>query len=97
MKTEVRGTIQCHHEKSSIKVICWNDNGPVTVISNVHADLSQITVKLWNSSFRNKIKINRPHCITKYHTHVGGVDTFDTLPVFTKMMYMLRSSTGPFT
>ena len=78
-------------------MIGWIDNGPVTVISNVHADLFLITVKRWNSSFRNKTKINRPHCITKYHTNVGGVDTFDTLSVFTKMMYMLRNSTGPFT
>ena len=65
-KTEVRGTIKCHYEKNSIGVICWNGNGPVTAISNVHSDLPLATVKRWYSSSRNHIKIDSPHCITKY-------------------------------
>ena len=39
IKMEVRGTMKYHYEKNSIDLICCNDNGAVTVISNIHADL----------------------------------------------------------
>ena len=61
ISTEVRGTIKCHYEQNAIGVICRNDNGPIIMISNVHADLPLTTVKCWDSS-RNHIKIDRPHC-----------------------------------
>ena len=84
IKTEVRGAIKCHYEKNGIGVICWNDNGPVTVISNLHVDIALTTVKHWDSSSRHHIKIDHPHCITKYNKYMGRVDshyinTVDTL------------------
>ena len=49
ISTELRGTIKCHYEQNAIGVICRNDNGPIIMISNVHAYLPHI-------------KIDRPHC-----------------------------------
>ena len=66
IKTGVRGIIKCHNEENNIGVTCWNDNGSVTVIPNVHADLSVTTAKRWDSTSRNHIKIELPHCISKY-------------------------------
>ena len=71
---EIRDTIKCHYEKNTVDVIWRNDNGPVTVISNVHADLPLTIVKRFDSSSRNHIKIDRPHCITKYNKYMGGID-----------------------
>ena len=77
IKMEVRDTIKCHCQKNSVDVICQNDNGPVTVISNiipkVISDLPLTTVKRFDSSSRNHIKIDRPHCITKYNKYMGGL------------------------
>ena len=71
---EVRSTIKSHYEKNGIGVICWNDNGPVTVISNLHADLPLTTAKRWDSSSRNHIKTDHPYCITKYNKYMDRVD-----------------------
>ena len=55
----------------------WNGNGPVTILSNVHANLPYTQGKRWHSSQRNYIKINQPNCITEYNKHMGGVDSLD--------------------
>ena len=73
------GTIKCHYEKKAVDGICWNDNEPVTVISIVHADLPLTTVKRWDSSFQNHIKINCQYCITKYNKYMGGLNSLDAL------------------
>ena len=49
------------------------------MISNVHADLPLTTVKRWDSSARNHIKIDCPHCIKKCNKYIGGVDSLDAL------------------
>ena len=79
IKMEVRSTIKFHYEKNTIGVICWNDNGPVRVISNIHAGLPLTTVNRWDNSSRNHIKINHPDCITEYEKYMGGVDSLDAL------------------
>ena len=71
--------IKYHYQKNVIDVICWNDNGPVAVISIFHADLPPTTVKRLDSSFRNHIKIDLPHCITKYNKYMDGIDSLDVL------------------
>ena len=71
--------IKYHYQKNVIDVICWNDNGPVAVISIFHADLPPTTVKCLDSSFRNHIKIDLPHCITKYNKYMDGIDFLDVL------------------
>ena len=76
---EVRGTIKCHYEKNGIDMISWNNSGLATVISNVHADLLLKTVKHWDSSSGNHIKIDRTHCITKYNKYMKRVDSLDAL------------------
>ena len=43
--TKVRSTIKSHYERNGISVICWNDNGLATMISNFQADLPLTTVK----------------------------------------------------
>ena len=55
----------------------WNENGPVTILSNFHENLPYTQVKRWDSSQRDYIKINRPNCITAYNKHMGGVDCLD--------------------
>ena len=66
-----------YYEKSGIFCVTWNDNGPVTILSNVHANLPYTQVKRWDSIQRNYIKINRSNCITEYNKHMGGVDSLD--------------------
>ena len=67
IKMEVRDTTKCHYKENVIGVICWNDNGPATVLSNVFADLPLTTVKHCDFYSRNHIKIDRPYCISKYN------------------------------
>ena len=76
---EVRGIFKCHYGKNCLGVIIWNDNVPVTVISKIHADLPVTTVKCWDSSPRNHIKIDLPHYITKYNKYIGRNDFLDAL------------------
>ena len=45
IKTKVRSTVKNHYEKNGVGLISCNDNGPVTLISNVQADLPLKTVK----------------------------------------------------
>ena len=69
--------MEVYYERSRISCVTCNDNGPVTILSNVHADLPYTQVKCWNSSQQNYTKINRPNCITEYNKHMGGVDSLD--------------------
>ena len=77
IKCKERGAMQVYYERSGISCVTWNDNGPVTILSNIHADLPYTQVKRWDWSQRNYIKINRPNCITEYNKHMGGVDSLD--------------------
>ena len=45
--------MQVYYEKSGIFCVTWNDNGPVTILSNVHANLPYTQVKRWTRA--NKI------------------------------------------
>ena len=65
IKMEVRDTIKCHYEKICIGVICWKDNSPVTVISNIHADLPLTTVKNHRNHRNQKPDQNWP--LTLYY------------------------------
>ena len=81
-------------------MIYCNDNGPVNVISNVHTDLPLTTVERWDSSSRNHIKIDCPHCITKYEKYICGLIPLVSVPlvprsVFIELMNVVRNSTGP--
>ena len=71
--------MESYYNKSGISIVTWNDNSPVTVISNVHSDLPYSQVKRWDSSQKAYIKIDRPNCITQYNKHMGGVDYLDAL------------------
>ena len=77
-------------------LVCWNDNGPVTVVSNVHEDLPLITVKCWDSSAKNHIKIDCPYSITKY-IQMGAVDSLDALVSLYQVDVYVRNSTGTIT
>ena len=77
IKRKERGAMQVYCKKSGISCVTWNENGPVTSFSNVHANFPYTQVKRWDSSQRNYIKINRPNCITEYNKHMGGVDSLD--------------------
>ena len=77
IKRKERGAMQVYCEKSGISCVTWNENGPVAIFSNVHANFPYTQVKRWDSSQRNYIKINRPNCITEYNKHMGGVDSLD--------------------
>ena len=69
-------------------LVCWNDNGPVTVVSNVREDLPLITVKCWDSSAKNHIKIDRPYSITKYIYKWAELIPLMLWSVFIKLMYI---------
>ena len=71
------GAMQVYYKRSGISCVTWNDNRPVTILSNVHANLPYTQVKRWDSSQQNYIKINRPNCITEYKKHIGGADSLD--------------------
>ena len=77
IKCKERGAMQVYYERSGISCVTWNDNGPVTILSNVHANLPYTQVKLWGSSQRICIKINRSNCITEYNKHMAWVDSLD--------------------
>ena len=77
IKYKERGAMQVYYERSGIFCVTGNENGPVTILSNVHANLPSTQVKRWDSSQRIYIKINRPNCITEYNKHMGGVDSLD--------------------
>ena len=64
IKCKERGAMQVYCERSGISCVAWNDNGPVTILSNVHADLPYTQVKRWDWSQRNYTKISRANCIT---------------------------------
>ena len=55
------------------------DNCPVTVISNVHADLDLTAVKRWDPPSRNYFKIDFPYCITMYNKCMDRLDSLDAL------------------
>ena len=69
--------MQVYYEKSGISCVTWNDNRPVTILSNVHASLPYTQVKRLDSIQRNYIKISWPNCLADYNQHMGGVDNLD--------------------
>ena len=69
--------MQVYYERSGISCVTWNDNGPVTILSNVHVNLPYTQVKRWDSNQPNYIKVNRSNCITEYNKHMGGVDSLN--------------------
>ena len=78
MKQE-RGTLNTFYKKNGIFFVTWNDNGPVTVISNINTDVPHASVKRWNPNTKVYIKLDRPHCITEYNKHMNGVDSLDAM------------------
>ena len=66
-----------YYDRSGISCVTWKDNGPVTILFNVHANLPYTQVKRCDSSQQNYIKINRPNCINEYNKHMGGVDSLN--------------------
>ena len=94
IKCKECGAKQVYYERSGITCVTGNDNGPVTILSNVHADLPYTQVKRWDSSQRNYIKINRPNCITEYKKHMGGVDRLDAHVSIYQIDVREKKSTG---
>ena len=77
IKCKERIATHVYYERSGISCVTWNHNGPLTILSNVYADLPYTQVKRWDSSQRNYIKIIRPNCITEYNKYMGGVDSLN--------------------
>ena len=50
IKYKEGGAMQVYCERSGISCVTWNDKGPVTNLSNVHANLPYTQVKRWVSS-----------------------------------------------
>ena len=46
IKCKERGTMQVYYERSGISCVTWNGNRPVTILSNVHANLPYTQVKV---------------------------------------------------
>lgn len=46
IRVEVRDTIKYNYERKGTDLICWNNNGPVIIISKVRANLPLTSVKL---------------------------------------------------
>ena len=49
IKCKERGAMQVYCEKSGISCVIWNENGPVTIFSNVNANFPYTQVKCWDS------------------------------------------------
>ena len=45
IKCKESGAMQVYYERSGISCVTWNDNGLVTILCNVHANLSYTQVK----------------------------------------------------
>ena len=60
-------------------VITWNDNGPVTGVSNTHTDVPHASVKWWNPETKAYIKLDRATCITEYNKGMSRVDSLDVM------------------
>ena len=58
IKCKEHGAMQVYCEKSGISCVTWNENRPVTIFSNVHANFPYAQVKRCDSSQRNYIKIS---------------------------------------
>ena len=58
IKCKEPGAMQVYYERSGISCVTWNDNGLVTILSNVHASLPYTQVKRLDSIQRNYIKIS---------------------------------------
>ena len=67
------------NKKNGIFLVPWNDKDAVTEISNIHADLSNTSVKLWNPNTEAFIKLVFPNCNTEYERHIAEVDSLDSL------------------
>ena len=50
IKCKERGAMQLYYERSGISCVTWNNNRPVTIISNFHANFPYTQVKSWDSS-----------------------------------------------
>ena len=77
VKKQEQGTINTLYEKTGIFFVNWNDNSPVTVISNTYTDVPHGSVKQWNPGNKAYIKLDHPNCITEYKKPIGGVHSLD--------------------
>lgn len=72
----VRGTFStvC---SSDLLVVRWNDNKPVTVVTNFAALEPLVPVKRYSSVEKRSISVNMPGPLSQYNRYMGGVDVFD--------------------
>ena len=60
-------------------LICWLDNGVVTLASTLSGVEPQNKVKCWSDSAKEHIDVDRPDAVQLYNNFMGGVDKLDFL------------------
>lgn len=74
-KTDRGEYISC--KTNDMLLVRWNDNRPVTVVTN-HVPIQPVTkVKRYSSVHRRAVHVEMPGPFQAYNQHMGGVDLFD--------------------
>jgi len=63
-------------DKSQI-VVRWNDNAPVTMLSNCLGTEPIGTCKRWSRESKKRVDVPQPNVVAHYNPKMGGVDRFD--------------------
>ena len=64
-------------EGSGVELIVWNDNGPVTVGSNIASIEPVESARRYSQAKKHFVTVPRPHMITLYNKAMGGTDYMD--------------------
>ena len=77
-KKKAKGYFEGQREQGSgVELIVWNDNGPVTVGSNIASVEPVDGAKRWSQEKKEYVIVPRPHMITLYNKSMGGTDQMD--------------------
>ena len=78
VKKKEKGFFEGYREQGSgVELLVWNDNGPVTVGSNVASIEPVDGAKRWSQAKKEFVTVPRPHMITLYNKSMGGTDQMD--------------------
>ncbi|XP_063847733.1 piggyBac transposable element-derived protein 3-like [Scylla paramamosain] len=75
-KKTKRGTYE-YFSDGNILAVKWNDNRPVTVVTNYDKIDPVVYVERWSVTERKKIRVQQPNMIQSYNKFMGGVDLMD--------------------
>ena len=104
MKKKERGEYEFYSD-GTVLAVKWNDNRPVTVVTNYDSVEPLAHAERWKKADKKKGLVKQPKLIQNYNKHMGGVDLMDRFvaqyrpvirskkwyfPVFFQIINMLR-------